>query len=35
VLAMWPGGPQIRTRRRLPNEQAGYSVPLTEAGTAS
>ncbi len=35
LLAMWPGGPQIRTKRRLPQEQAGYSVPLTGAGTAS
>ncbi len=31
LLAMWPGGPQIRTKRRLPEEQAGYAVPLTEA----
>ncbi len=35
LLAMWPGGPQIRTRRRLPSEQAGYAVPLTGAGAGS
>lgn len=33
VLAMWPGGPQIRTRRR-DQMQAGYTVPLTAAEVA-
>jgi cytochrome c-type biogenesis protein CcmF len=30
VLAMWPGGPQIKTKRRAPVAQAGYGVPLRE-----
>jgi cytochrome c-type biogenesis protein CcmF len=30
VLAMWPGGPQIRTARRAPRAQAGYEVSLQE-----
>jgi cytochrome c-type biogenesis protein CcmF len=33
LLTMWPGGPQIRTRRASISEQAGYSVQLT--GTPS
>ena len=32
ILAMWPGGPQVRTKRRRSAAQAGYSVPL--AGVA-
>jgi cytochrome c-type biogenesis protein CcmF len=32
ILAMWPGGPQVRTRRRRSAVQSGYSVPL--AGVA-
>ncbi|MCA9763096.1 MAG: hypothetical protein KC544_08225, partial [Gemmatimonadetes bacterium] len=32
LLAMWPGGPQIRTKRAvLDDAQAGYGVPLTGA----
>ena len=31
VLAMWPGGPQLRTPRRRVIPQAGYAVPLAEA----
>ena len=33
LLAMWPGGPQIRTRKRLPNQQAGYAASMTGAAT--
>ncbi len=29
ILAMWPGGPQIRTARHRIEPQAGYHVPLS------
>jgi cytochrome c-type biogenesis protein CcmF len=32
LIAMWPGGPQVRTPRRRAVAQAGYAVPL--AGVA-
>ena len=32
ILAMWPGGPQVRTKRTRAGVQSGYSVPL--AGVA-
>jgi cytochrome c-type biogenesis protein CcmF len=36
LLAMWPGGPQIRTKRTvLDDAQAGYGVPLTGAEVGS
>jgi cytochrome c biogenesis factor len=30
IMAMWPGGPQVRTQRRRSVVQAGYTVPLAE-----
>jgi cytochrome c-type biogenesis protein CcmF len=32
IMAMWPGGPQVKTQRRRAASQAGYAVPL--AGVA-
>ena len=30
IMAMWPGGPQVKSQRRRSLVQAGYNVPLAE-----